>query len=94
MADLRKLKNEALEAAAKGNWRKAAWCYANLEKDEPTDPSWALKLGESLRRLGNHAEAIKALGRAVNAYAKGGIWLKAVAVCKIILSMDPGQARA
>jgi cAMP-dependent protein kinase regulator len=94
MADLRKLKNEALEAAAKGNWRKAAWCYANLEKNEPTDPSWALKLGESLRRLGNHAEAIKALGRAVNAYAKGGIWLKAVAVCKIILSMDPGQARA
>jgi len=94
MADLRKLKNEALEAAAKGNWRKAAWCYANLEKDEPADPSWALKLGESLRRLGNRAEAIKALGRAVNAYAKDGIWLKAVAVCKIILSMDPGQARA
>jgi cAMP-dependent protein kinase regulator len=94
MADLRKLKNEALEAAAKGNWRKAAQCYANLEKDEPADPSWALKLGESLRRVGNHAEAIQALGRAVNAYAKAGIWLKAVAVCKIILSMDPGQARA
>jgi cAMP-dependent protein kinase regulator len=94
MADLRKLKNEALEAAAKGNWRKAAWCYANLEKDEPADPSWALKLGESLRRVGNHAEAIKALGRAVNAYAKDGIWLKAVAVCRIILSLDPGQARA
>ena len=38
MADLRKLKNEALDAAGKGNWRKAAWCYANLEKDKTAEP--------------------------------------------------------
>lgn len=92
MADLRKLKNEALEAVAKGNWRKAVWCYANLEKDEPAEPGWALKLGESQRKLGNDGEAIKALGRAVNAYAKGGLVLKAIAVCKIILGIDPKQA--
>jgi CRP-like cAMP-binding protein len=89
MADLRKLKNEALEAAAKGNWRKAVWCYANLEKDEPAEPGWALKLGESQRKMGNDGEAIKALGRAVNAYAKTGLILKAIAVCKIILGIDP-----
>jgi CRP-like cAMP-binding protein len=89
MADLRKLKNEALEAAAKGNWRKAVWCYANLEKDEPAEHGWALKLGESLRKMGNDGEAIKALGRAVNAYAKTGLILKAIAVCKIILGIDP-----
>jgi len=92
MADLRKLKNEALEAAAKGNWRKAVWCYANLEKDEPAEPGWALKLGESLRKMGKDGEAIKALGRAVNAYAKTGLILKAIAVCKIILGIDPRQA--
>ena len=37
MADLRKLKQEALEAAASGNWRKAATCYANLERLAATD---------------------------------------------------------
>ena len=89
MADLRKLKNEALEAASKGNWRKAAWCYANLEKHEPAEPGWALKLGESLRKMGNDGEAIKALGRAVKAYAGNDLLPKAIAVCKIILSVDP-----
>ena len=92
MADLRKLKNEALEAAGKGNWRKAAWCYANLEKDEPSEPGWALKLGESLRKMGNNGEALKALGRAVGAYAENGLTLKAIAVCKIILAIDPGHS--
>jgi len=92
MADLRKIKNEAMEASGKGNWRKAVWCYANLEKDEPAEPGWSLKLGESLRKLGNDGEAIKALGRAVNAYAKNGLTLKAIAVCKIILGVAPGHA--
>jgi CRP-like cAMP-binding protein len=92
MADLRKLKNEALEAAGKGNWRKAAWCYANLERDDPAEPGWSLKLGESLRKLGKDGEAIKALGRAVGAYAKRDLTLKAIAVCKIILGIDPRNA--
>ncbi len=92
MADLRKLKNDALDAASKGNWRKAARCYANLEKDEPAEPAWALKLGESLRKLGNDAEAIKALGRAVETYAKNDLLLKAIAVCKIILGINPSHS--
>lgn len=93
MADLRKLKQDAISAAGKGNWRKAAWCYANLEKDEPSEPSWALKLGESQRKLGNQGEAIKSFVRAANAYAKNDLLLKAIAVCKIILGIDPKHTR-
>jgi len=93
MPDLRKLKNEAIEAVGKGNWRKAATCYANLEKDEPRDPSWPLKLGESLRKLGNDAEAVKALGRAARGYATGDLLVKAIAVCKIILGIDPAHTQ-
>ena len=89
MADLRKLKQEALEASSHGNWRKAATCYANLERGEPFEPSWTLKLGECLRKLGNDAEAIKAMGRAATAYAKQDVMLKAIAVCKTILAIDP-----
>ena len=89
MADLRKLKQEALEASSHDNWRKAATCYANLERGEPFEPSWTLKLGECLRKLGNDAEAIKAMGRAATAYAKQDVMLKAIAVCKTILAIDP-----
>ncbi len=89
MADLRKLKHDALEAAGKGNWRKAASCYANLEKDDPRDPAWSLRLGETLRKLGNDAEAVKAFSRAASGYAKDDLLLKAIAVCKIILGIDP-----
>jgi cAMP-dependent protein kinase regulator len=88
MADLRKLKQEALDATTGGNWRKAATCYANLERGEPTDPGWPLKLGECLRRLGNSEEAIKAFSRSAAGYAKRDLLLKAIAVCKMILGLD------
>lgn len=88
MADLRKLKDEAIEAAANGNWKRAATLYAQLEQAD-RDPLWPLKLGECLRRLGSKDEAIKALSRAVDVYAEGQLLLKAIAVCKIILDLDP-----
>jgi CRP-like cAMP-binding protein len=92
MADARKLKDEALEASAHGNWKRAASFYASLEQQE-NDPLWSLKLGECLRKLGHPAEAIKALSRAVDIYAKADLLLKAIAVCKIILEIDPGHTR-
>ena len=81
MADLRKLKDEALAAAANANWKKAASLYATLEQHE-RDGLWPLKLGECLRKLGHRAEAIKALSRAVDIYAKSDLLLKAIAVCR------------
>jgi CRP-like cAMP-binding protein len=93
MADLRKLKQDALDAASAGNWRKAATCYANLEHANPSDPSWSLKLGECLRKLGGNEEAIKAFSRAAAAYARQDVLLKAIAVCKIILGIDPKHTR-
>jgi cAMP-dependent protein kinase regulator len=92
MADARKLKDEALDASAHGNWKKAASLYASLEQQE-NDPLWPLKLGECLRKLGHPVEAIKALSRAVDLYAKSDLLLKAIAVCKIILEIDPGHTR-
>ena len=92
MVDLRKLKNEASDAAAKSNWKKAASLYATLEQHE-RDGLWPLKLGECLRKLGHKVEAIKALTRAVDIYAKADLLLKAIAVCKIILDIDPNHTK-
>ncbi|MGB8298477.1 MAG: cyclic nucleotide-binding domain-containing protein [Polyangia bacterium] len=92
MADLRKLKDEAADAVAKSNWKKAASAYATLEQHE-RDGLWSLKLGECLRKLGHKAEAIKALTRAVDIYGKADLLLKAIAVCKIILDIDPNHTK-
>ena len=92
MADLRKLKDEASEAATKGNWKKAAGLYATLEQHE-RNGLWPLKLGECLRKQGHKAEAIKALTRAVDIFAKADLLLKAIAVCKIILDIDPTHTK-
>jgi CRP-like cAMP-binding protein len=92
MADLRKLKDEAADAVAKANWKKAASAYATLEQHEP-DGLWPLKLGECLRKLGHKAEAVKALTRAVDIYGKADLLLKAIAVCKIILDIEPDHTK-
>jgi CRP-like cAMP-binding protein len=92
MADLRKVKDEAFDAVAKGNWKKAANLYATLEQNE-RDAQWPLKLGECLRKLGHNAEAIKALSRAVDIYSKADLLLKAIAICKIILEIDPHHTK-
>jgi CRP-like cAMP-binding protein len=92
MPDLRKLKDEAFGAAAKGNWKRAASSYASLEQ-HARDGLWPLKLGECLRKLGHKAEAIKALTRAVDLYAKADLLLKAIAVCRIILDIDPHHSK-
>ena len=92
MVDLRKLKNQAADAAAKSNWKKAASAYATLEQHEH-DALWPLKLGECLRKLGHKVEAVKALNRAVDIYAKADLLLKAIAVCKIILDIDPSHTK-
>ncbi|HJX52507.1 MAG TPA: cyclic nucleotide-binding domain-containing protein [Polyangia bacterium] len=92
MADLRKLKDEALSAAANANWKKAASLYATLEQHE-RDGLWPLKLGECLRKLGHKVEALKALSRAVDIYAKADLLLKAIAVCKLILEIDPNHTK-
>jgi CRP-like cAMP-binding protein len=92
MPDLRKLKDEAFGAAGGGNWKRAASLFASLEQHE-RDGLWPLKLGECLRKMGHNAEACKALARAVDLYAKADLLLKAIAVCKIILDIDPRHSK-
>jgi cAMP-dependent protein kinase regulator len=92
MVDLRKLIDEVTEVAGKGNWKKAAGLYAALEQHD-RNGLWPLKLGECQRKLGNKAEAITALSRAVDIYGKSELLLKAIAVCKIILEIDPHHTK-
>ncbi len=87
--DLRKLKDAATEAFSKQKWGKAVELYQQITKVEPNDPDWFQREGECWRKLGDAAMATTAFGRAAEGYAKNGFLLKAIAVCKNILQMDP-----
>lgn len=87
--DPRALREEAQVALSKGRPRRALDAYRQLAELEPTDGSWPHRRGELLQRLGDTSAAVVALRRAVELYARAGFLLKAVAVCKLILRIDP-----
>jgi len=87
--DPRALRELAQVALSKGRPRQALDAYRQLAELEPNDGNWPHRSGELLQRLGETPRAVVALRRAVELYARAGFLLKAVAVCKLILRIDP-----
>jgi tetratricopeptide (TPR) repeat protein len=74
---------------AKGQLDKAITEYERLVKDDPKDGRLLLKLGDLYTRQGANKEACVAYRKVAEQYAEQGFFLKAVAVCKQILKLDP-----
>lgn len=87
--DARALREEAAEATAAGKHKRALAAYLELERLEPRDAQWAKRAGESYRRLGNDKHAVDAFVRSAERYAQNGFLVQAIAVCKLILQIDP-----
>src|SRR5512146_649859 len=87
--DARQLRTEASDAFAAGKFKRALAAYLELEQAEPRDAQWSKRAGETYRRLGKDKDAVMAFGRAADRYAQGGFLVQAIAVCKMILQMDP-----
>ncbi len=83
------LRELAQVALSKGRPRQALDAYRQLAELEPSDGSWPHRSGELLQRLNETKQAVASLRRAVELYARAGFLLKAVAVCKLILRIDP-----
>ncbi|MBP9205390.1 MAG: cyclic nucleotide-binding domain-containing protein [Kofleriaceae bacterium] len=92
--DTRQLREEAAAAAAAGKYKRALEHYLEIERTEPADAQWPKRAAEMLRRLGKTHEAIAAYERAVDRYAAGGFLVQAIAVCKLILQIDPNHSAA
>ncbi|MGE0548784.1 MAG: cyclic nucleotide-binding domain-containing protein [Kofleriaceae bacterium] len=90
--DARSLREEAAAATAAGKFKRALSAYLELERLEPRDPQWAKRAGETYRRLNNTRMAIEAYSRSAERYAQGGFLVQAIAVCKLILQIDPQHA--
>ncbi|HEX9244223.1 MAG TPA: cyclic nucleotide-binding domain-containing protein [Anaeromyxobacter sp.] len=87
--DLRKLKDKAAEAAAKGKLDKAADLYREAAQGDPRDLATRQKLAEILRRTGHIPEAIEAYRAVADRFGKDGLLIKAIAISKTILELDP-----
>jgi CRP-like cAMP-binding protein len=90
--DGRALREEAAAAVAAGKHKRALAAYLELERIEANDAQWAKRAGETYRRLGNNALAIEAFERSAERYAQNGFLVQAIAVCKVILQIDPNHA--
>jgi CRP-like cAMP-binding protein len=87
--DVRQLRAEASEASAAGKHKRALAAYLELEQREPRDAQWSKRAAETYKRLGKDKDAISAFSRAADRYAQGGFLVQAIAVCKLILQIDP-----
>jgi CRP-like cAMP-binding protein len=90
--DGRALREEAAAAVAGGKHKRALAAYLELERLEANDAQWAKRAGETYRRLGNNSNAIEAFERSAERYAQNGFLVQAIAVCKVILQIDPNHA--
>jgi CRP-like cAMP-binding protein len=91
MDELRDLKDEAARAMGRGQWRNALVAYSELSSRDPREGTWPLRAGDAARKLGSHREAIRWYERAAATYGERGFVVRAIAVGKMIESLDPGN---
>jgi CRP-like cAMP-binding protein len=91
MADLRRLKDKAAELAARGKVEKAADLFGEVLRADPRDVASCQKLAEVLRRGGQIAGAVERYAEVAERFARDGLLIKAIAICKTILELDPAH---
>ncbi len=86
-------RTKVLEAAqkhlGKGNYDKAIAELRKIVREDPADVRTWLKIGDLYTRKGAKSEAITTYSRVATTYGDQGFFLKAVAVYKQILKLDP-----
>lgn len=80
---------QAQKFTAKGQFEKAIGEYQKLLKVDPNDIRTWLKMGDLYTRMGARKEATETYLRVAEHYKKSGFHLKAVAVYKQVLKLDP-----
>jgi CRP-like cAMP-binding protein len=94
MADQRKLRDQLVLLEEKERHAKAIEVAAELARLEPENPRWPQKQGDLRRKLGEPALAIAAFCAAARLYLAGGFLVKALALCKQSLALNPKDAVA
>lgn len=89
--DRSKVLAAAQKHLAKGQHDRAIAEYRKLVDADPNDVRTWLKIGDLCTKKGDNQEATKTYHRVANHYAEQGFFLKAVAVYKQIIKLQPGR---
>jgi len=76
---------------SKGKFREALATYEKLEEYGKKDPRIYMRMGDIAGKLGAKDSAVSYYKKGAESFIRLGFTLKAIAVCKLILSLDPDQ---
>ncbi len=87
--DKNKITQTATKFVQKGQFDKAIKEYQRILDEDPRDIRVLLKIGELYQKRGDNKEAAATLLRVAEAYSADGFFLKAAAVFKQVLKLNP-----
>jgi CRP-like cAMP-binding protein len=85
------VKDKAEAFFARGAFREALDAYGKISRFGDRDPRIYLRIGDIHRKLGSSASALDWYKKAADSFGGLGFLIKAIAVCKMIIGMDPSQ---
>lgn len=86
---IKKLTARVEELEQSNRFRGASRVYRKLCRLDPENPRWPRKEGDALRRLDRTAQAVRVYERAITLHLGLDEHRHAVALCHLILNMDP-----
>ncbi len=88
-ARIRQLRRRGLELVSHDQFEKAAQVYEELVELEPKEGDWARRAADCHWQLKNHGQRLKFCILAAEAFCDSGFLLKGIAMCKVVLNLDP-----
>jgi tetratricopeptide (TPR) repeat protein len=89
MVDKNKIIQAATKFVQKGQFDKAIREYQRIIEEDPKDIRILLKVGELYQKRGDNRDAAATLLKVADSYASDGFFLKAAAVYKQVLKLNP-----
>ncbi len=88
------LQQTLMECVTASDWAKAIGVLEELSRLEPVNTQYRLRIGDYHLKLNNKAKAIEEYYRAAEAFTQAGLAVKAMAVYKMILRLNPEDPKA
>jgi len=85
------VKQRAESLFTKGRYAEALKAYESIREHAEADPRILLRMGDIARKLDDTPAAVRDYRAAVESFARLGFLIKAIAVCKLIIHIDPSQ---
>ncbi|MEK6760222.1 MAG: cyclic nucleotide-binding domain-containing protein [Deltaproteobacteria bacterium] len=85
------VKDKAEGLFSAGRFTEALATYDKIAEYGEKDPRVYLRMGDIARKIGNDSIAIERYEAAAESFIKLGFVIKAIAVCKVILNIDPSR---